>query len=96
MFKNGLTLRKLVEMQISSEGFLNIVDPLMLPQNHASKEEECFVSVALVGLSCSIDSPYERSNMAEVFERCAYIYIYINVLLVFFYKGEKRQCSIVN
>lgn len=66
MFKNGLTLRKLVEMQISSEGFLNIVDPLMLPQNHASKEEECFVSVALVGLSCSIDSPYERPNIAEV------------------------------
>ncbi|XP_039144078.1 probable LRR receptor-like serine/threonine-protein kinase At3g47570 [Dioscorea cayenensis subsp. rotundata] len=66
MFKNGLTLRKLVEMQISSEGFLNIVDPLMLPQNHASKEEECFVSVALVGLSCSIDSPYERPIIAEV------------------------------
>ncbi|KAH7657225.1 Non-specific serine/threonine protein kinase protein [Dioscorea alata] len=64
MFRNGLTLRKLVEMQISSEGFLNIVDPLMLSQNHTSKE--CLLSVARLGLSCSIDSPYERPNMVEV------------------------------
>ncbi|XP_039124372.1 probable LRR receptor-like serine/threonine-protein kinase At3g47570 [Dioscorea cayenensis subsp. rotundata] len=78
-FIDGLTMRKFVEIHHASpERIMEIVDPSMFAQDDddddieygeeavAKRLRECLVSVAALGLACSVESPNERLNMSGV------------------------------
>ncbi|XP_010910283.2 uncharacterized protein [Elaeis guineensis] len=65
MFKDGLSLRKFVEIAFS-ERVMAIVDPLMPLVEDESKTRECLISMARTGLSCSNGSVRERLNISDV------------------------------
>lgn len=77
-FMDGLTMRKFVEIHHASpERIMEIVDPSMFAQDDdddieygeeavAKRMRECLVSVAALGLACSVESPNERLNMSGV------------------------------
>ncbi|XP_073108144.1 uncharacterized protein [Elaeis guineensis] len=65
MFKDGLSLRKFVEMAFP-ERVMAIVDPLMPLAEDESKTRECLISMIRIGLSCSNGSVKERLNISNV------------------------------
>lgn len=65
MFKDGLSLRKFVEIAFP-ERVMAIMDPLMPLAEDESKTRECLISMARIGLSCSNGSARERLNISDV------------------------------
>ncbi|KAM0933378.1 putative protein kinase RLK-Pelle-LRR-XII-1 family [Dioscorea sansibarensis] len=69
-FKDGLTLRKFVETYASPERIMEIMDPSMFSQEddviEYKMQKACVVSVAALGLACSVDSPNGRLSMSHV------------------------------
>ncbi|CAL5079490.1 unnamed protein product [Urochloa decumbens] len=74
MFRDGLTIVKYAEMNFPDK-ILHIVDNQILLQEHVhegvsvanTKEvHECLISVLDVGLSCTNQSPHDRTSMQEV------------------------------
>ena len=65
IFKDGLSLRKFVEIAFSDR-IITIVDPLMPLAEEESKTHECLVSIAKIGLACSHELARERLNMSDL------------------------------
>nr|XP_019710018.1 receptor kinase-like protein Xa21 [Elaeis guineensis] len=65
MFKDGLSLRKFVEIAFPDR-IITIVDPLMPLVEKESKTYECLASIAKIGLVCSHKLVRERLNMSDV------------------------------
>ncbi|KAM0933691.1 putative protein kinase RLK-Pelle-LRR-XII-1 family [Dioscorea sansibarensis] len=69
-FKDGLTMRKFVEIYASPERIMEVMDPSMFSQEdnviEYKRQKECVVSVAASGLACCVDSPNERLSMSHV------------------------------
>ncbi|KAJ0960077.1 hypothetical protein J5N97_000136 [Dioscorea zingiberensis] len=79
-FKDGMTLRKFVEICASHDRIMEVIDPsLMFSQEQEDdgiehgdisvdvrKKIECLVSVVALGLACSVESPNERLGMTDV------------------------------
>ncbi|XP_073104016.1 uncharacterized protein [Elaeis guineensis] len=65
MFKDGLSLRKFVEIAFPDR-IITIVDPLMPLVEKESKTYECLASIAKIGLACSHKLVRERLNMSDV------------------------------
>ncbi|XP_077237220.1 putative receptor-like protein kinase At3g47110 [Tasmannia lanceolata] len=75
-FKDGLSLRKFVELAFP-EQVMGIIDPLLLLEdeevsatnNDRDKKrrlQECLVSLVRIGIVCSTESPRERLEMVDV------------------------------
>ncbi|KAJ0960072.1 hypothetical protein J5N97_000131 [Dioscorea zingiberensis] len=77
-FKDGMTLRKFVEICASHDRIMEVIDPSMFSQEQENddiehgdilsvrKKIECLVSVVRLGLACSVESPNERLGMTDV------------------------------
>ncbi|KAJ0960070.1 hypothetical protein J5N97_000129 [Dioscorea zingiberensis] len=77
-FKDGMTMRKFVEICASHDRIMEAIDPSMFSQEQEDddiehggilsvrKKIECLVSVVALGLACSVDSPNERLGMTDV------------------------------
>ncbi|KAJ0987978.1 hypothetical protein J5N97_006334 [Dioscorea zingiberensis] len=78
-FKDGMTMRKFVEICASHDRIMEVIDPsLMFSQEQddddiehgdisaVRKKIECLVSVVALGLACSVESPNERLGMPDV------------------------------
>ncbi|KAJ0963034.1 hypothetical protein J5N97_028156 [Dioscorea zingiberensis] len=77
-FKEGMTMRKFVEICASHDRIMELIDQLMFSQDQedgdtehgdisALREKiECLVSVVALGLACSVESPNERLGMIDV------------------------------
>ncbi|XP_042380232.1 putative receptor-like protein kinase At3g47110 [Zingiber officinale] len=66
MFKDGLNLHTLVE----TRGVLEIVDPASLLRENGTNSlnsiEECWISLARIGLACTKRMPGDRMHMSDV------------------------------
>ncbi|KAJ0987981.1 hypothetical protein J5N97_006337 [Dioscorea zingiberensis] len=65
-FKDGMTMRKFVEICASPDRIMEVIDPSMFSQEDddvehgvisVRKKIECLVSVVALGLACSVESP---------------------------------------
>ncbi|XP_077232578.1 receptor kinase-like protein Xa21 [Tasmannia lanceolata] len=78
IFKDGLSLRKFVELAFP-EQVMNIIDPLLLLEDEDSatnnigndrekkrRFQECLVSLLRIGIMCSAESPKERMETGYV------------------------------
>ncbi|KAJ0960073.1 hypothetical protein J5N97_000132 [Dioscorea zingiberensis] len=77
-FKDGMTMRKFVEICASPGRIMEVIDPSMFSQEQEDddiehgdisavrKKIECLVSVVALGLACSVESPNERLGMTDV------------------------------
>ncbi|KAJ0987973.1 hypothetical protein J5N97_006329 [Dioscorea zingiberensis] len=77
-FKEGMTLRKFVEICASHDRIMEVIDQSMFSQEQEDgdiehgdilsvrKKIECLVSVVALGLACSVESPNERLCMSDV------------------------------
>ncbi|XP_077217194.1 uncharacterized protein LOC143851602 isoform X2 [Tasmannia lanceolata] len=100
MFKDGLTLRKFVEMALI-ERQMEVVDPLLLKdeeeraassagndEDKISRLQECLMSILRIGVVCSAESPKERMEMGDVAKEMNAIRdIYLAVRI----QGERRN-----
>ncbi|KAL6870833.1 hypothetical protein ACP4OV_014681 [Aristida adscensionis] len=73
MFKDGLTITRLVEMSIPDR-IMHVLDPELLEEEQQTssaleKNSECLNSVLNIGLCCTNPSPNERMDMREVAAR---------------------------
>jgi len=63
MFKDGMTIAKLTEINFSDNVF-QIVDPQLLQE--LQQRDDILQSVLSIGLCCTKTSPNERISMQEV------------------------------
>ncbi|KAJ9167373.1 hypothetical protein P3X46_022032 [Hevea brasiliensis] len=81
MFKEGINLHNFVKAALPKR-LLQIVDPTLLPKEIANEEcdddatmevttnlRQCLVSMLEIGVACSMESPMERMNMADVMNK---------------------------
>ncbi|KAJ0987965.1 hypothetical protein J5N97_006321 [Dioscorea zingiberensis] len=77
-FKDGMTMRKFVEICASHDRIMEVIDQSIFSQEQEDgdtehgdisavrKKMECLVSVVALGLACSVESPNERLGMTDV------------------------------
>ncbi|KAJ0963025.1 hypothetical protein J5N97_028147 [Dioscorea zingiberensis] len=78
-FKDGMTMRKFVQICVSHDRIMEVIDPSVFSQEQEDddiehedilsvrkKIEYCLVSVVALGLACSVETPNERLGMNDV------------------------------
>ncbi|KAJ0987980.1 hypothetical protein J5N97_006336 [Dioscorea zingiberensis] len=77
-FKDGMTMRKFVEICASHDRIMEVIDQSMFSREQedgdiehgdissARKKIECLVSVVALGIACSVESPNDRLGMNDV------------------------------
>lgn len=77
MFKDGMSLRRFVDAETTSEDIMEIIDQAMLSHietndvtsNEKRQISECLISILKVGLACSDPTPRQRMSMTDVAAR---------------------------
>ncbi|KAL0344470.1 UNVERIFIED_CONTAM: putative receptor-like protein kinase [Sesamum radiatum] len=64
-FEDGLNLHNFVKMALPERVVGEILDP-MIALNGGMGEEDCLISIMRIGVACSMESPKERMNIADV------------------------------
>ncbi|KAJ0987979.1 hypothetical protein J5N97_006335 [Dioscorea zingiberensis] len=99
-FKDGMTMRKFVEICASHDRIMEVIDQSMFSQEQEDgdiehgdisslrKKIECLVSVVALGIACSVESPNDRLGMNEV---AAQMHAVRDKLVEFGVHGEVKQ-----